>query len=969
MGPRWEISVIVPPTVVATEEFTTESSDGVGPWIPEAPTTADRDIPWSGIHSLAAEFPGDNLATGDVIVEPVSVAAPVAHPPQPVVVRFPSLPTISWMHVVISIWAIGVAVSVVRFATGRRRLHRLCGDSEPADPNWQERTRRVAADMKVFVVPRVNISSSIGSPMLVGVRHPTILLPEWLNSRCEVEKSACLAHELAHAGGRDIAWGIVGYAARSALWFHPLAWWILAYHERSCEEVSDDEAARVVGDRRAYAGCLARLRLHVNHVQQEVNLSIAGGMSMARLSGLSRRLRRLTHQVQSGPLTAMRVLTTTCLALTLIVGLTSLRARAAAPKVEGPAAPGESWTDDLSPIADADWNEDRAAHLLERAGFGGTPADVAKLARMTPMEAVTYLVDYESIPNDGLPEFEHSGIYPNGHKVIRPLQDAIAPALLTGRIFGIKAVDEGGKLPYQPAVDEFYTLLVSEHTEMRRAGPWWAERMLLTARPLEEKMTLFWHDHFATSQEKVIRYQRMLKQIETLRENATGNYRDMLIAIAQDPAMLIWLDNRDNLKGKPNENFAREIMELFCMGEGKGYSETDIREIARAFTGWTMTRDNTVKEEGKFVDDPKVHDDGEKSFLGQKGNFNGTDAIDIILKQPATSRYIAGKIYKWFVREDLSAAMNDALAKKLVELNYEFKPFLKTIFLSKDFYSVPSVGTQIKSPVHLIVSTCRKMGLRQLPGIPDFGETCDTLGQVLFFPPNVAGWTDGPAWINPSTLLARGNFVHTLLFPNPESYGHPDKEIVESYRMIPILLPEQNITPRLWNAKLGKMEPVSMEVYKEHLALLNDGAVGTAMAADKKGMSAAEMTRPSKDAVMGESKMAKMSDGEKYNLGVGVYNGFCEAYNRSKPIPRNVIDVDFVRMVDEAGVKTADEAVDHFIKRFLRVPMYAAEREAIIAFLKNEIGSDTIKPGDANLETALRRVVHLILSSPEYQLG
>ncbi|HSO73308.1 MAG TPA: DUF1800 family protein, partial [Blastocatellia bacterium] len=304
----------------------------------------------------------------------------------------------------------------------------------------------------------------------------------------------------------------------------------------------------------------------------------------------------------------------------------------------GPAA----WADDLTPIGTSDWSYLRAAHLLERAGFGGAPEEIERLARMTPEQAVNHLVDYEAIDVSHLPGFVESGIYPNGYK-FAGLAEVARQAYTTGKAFGITARQEGA-LPLQPGINEFYTLLWSDFGEIRRAAQWWGERMLITPRPFQEKMTMFWHGHFATSQEKVHRHQKMLGQIETLRQRANGNFRDILISIAQDPAMLIWLDNKDNVKGKPNENFAREVMELFTMGEGQGYTEKDIRELARAFTGWTMTKDDTVQDEGKFIDEPGKHDDGVKSFLGATGNFNGFETIDIILKQPATPRFITRKI-------------------------------------------------------------------------------------------------------------------------------------------------------------------------------------------------------------------------------------------------------------------------------------------------------------------------------------
>jgi hypothetical protein len=632
----------------------------------------------------------------------------------------------------------------------------------------------------------------------------------------------------------------------------------------------------------------------------------------------------------------------------------------------------EKWVNNLEPISAADWNYSRAAHLLERAGFGGAPAEIEKLAAMKPAEAVNYLVEYQKVDATSLPPFERSGIYPHGHKLI-PLQQIVPKASATGMAYGIKATQKGA-LPYQPAIDEFYTLLFSEYMEMQRASDWWAERMLLTPRPLEEKLALFWHNHFATSQAKVLNFELMLRQNDTLRKHANGNFHDMLVAIAQDPAMLIWLDNKENVKGKPNENFAREVMELFTMGEGRGYTEHDIREIARALTGWTLRPIETVKDKADFVDDPKLHDDGEKTFLGRTGKFNGYDAINIILEQPAVSKFIAGKLYRYFVRDTVDERVNEELAKQLKDSKFELKPLLKTLFLSKDFYSQPSEGTQIKSPVHFLVSTSRKLGLQQIPGIPDFVETSGPqLGQMLFQPPNVAGWPGGKSWINPATLLTRGNYVYNVLFPDPAHFIPPDKQGPEGYRKIPLKFQQYNIVPHVWNAKTARMEPVSLAEYDRYLAGISTGMMSNDKAMNNDKMMAAKPNQPPEirkmDANLPKSKMTQLATGERYNLAVGVYKGYVEAYNRVKPIPRQTANVNFVAMADEGQAQTAEQAVDYFVRRFLSVPLQPERRAAVVDFLQGELGNGKIDFSSQATERALRRAVHLILSAPEYQLG
>src|SRR5207244_113964 len=215
--------------------------------------------------------------------------------------------------------------------------------------------------------------------------------------------------------------------------------------------------------------------------------------------------------------------------------------------------------------------------------------------------------------------------------------------------------------------------------ETQRLGLWWANRMFSTRRPLEEKLTLFWHGHFATGENKVRDYRMMIRQNEMLRARASGAFRDLLVGILKDPAMLVYLDNGENVKKHPNENFGRELLELFTMGVGN-YSERDVREAARAFTGWT----NDVLA---FKFDKEQHDFGDKAFLGKTGPFDGVDIIDAILKQPVTAEFVAAKLYRYLVREDISISVKAGLGKTFRDGGCQMKPLLKQIFLSKDFYS------------------------------------------------------------------------------------------------------------------------------------------------------------------------------------------------------------------------------------------------------------------------------------------
>src|SRR5262245_19786691 len=385
------------------------------------------------------------------------------------------------------------------------------------------------------------------------------------------------------------------------------------------------------------------------------------------------------------------------------------------------------WADDLSPIAAADWSFDRAAHLLERAGFGGTPEEIARLAALTPQQAVATLVDYHTIANDHLPAFERSDVWdPSLRDFPVSRVAATERAEKTGEAMGVR-IKPTGERRLQPVVDRFFYWLRATVLETRRLAHWWADRMVATNRSLEEKMALFWHGHFATGEENIRDYRKMEQQLALFHRRATGNFGDLLMDVARDPAMLAYLDAAQNVKGAPNENFAREVMELFTMGVGN-YTERDIREGARAFTGW-------IADDLTFKVDAAKHDDGPKTFLGRTGNFDGLDVLTIILEQKVTADFIAGKIYRFFVREDLSPALQAKLGTILRDNNYEVAPLLRTIFLSKDFYSAPSFATRIKGPIELIVSTYRKLGVKRLPGIPDLNTLSREFGQILLNPP------------------------------------------------------------------------------------------------------------------------------------------------------------------------------------------------------------------------------------------
>ena len=590
-----------------------------------------------------------------------------------------------------------------------------------------------------------------------------------------------------------------------------------------------------------------------------------------------------------------------------------LPAATAMAQTAGPAA----WQNDLTPIQASDWNYDYAAHLLERAGFGGTPEEIAALAKMTPAQAVARLVRFEGAATGNLPPFDHSGIHDPGLEPFPPSRPAVTElAKAKGEALGIK-VKPSGNRRLQPVVDEFFYWLRASVLETNRVSYWWANRMLASPRPLQEKMALFWHGHFASNEAKVRDYRKLLDQLELFQKQGTGNFRDLTVAVAQGPAMLAFLDAGVNVKGASNENFAREIMELFTMGVGN-YTEKDIREAARAFTGWNFV-------DTKFVVNKDQHDDGEKTFLGKTGRFDGVEIIDIIMQQPVTADYIAGKIYRYMVRQDLSPELQKKLGAVLRQNHYEIAPLLETIFLSRDFYSPASVGTRIKGPVELAVSTYKKLGLTSIPGVPDFNSVTSALGQQLFSPPTVAGWAGGQSWITPGLLLERANFARDVLFPDIS------------------FLPPDRYTGG------GEVRRVAERI--------------------RQGMDISTATRDeAKTGDIAESNKNADRD-EEFNTRYGSFRGSQLAIERVKPIPRETAQIHLARMVLDAKLKNTTEAVDYLIHRFMRVPPDDAARQKLIAFLNKELGTTDLSVAQSYLEDPLRLVLHLIMSQPEYQLA
>jgi uncharacterized protein (DUF1800 family) len=363
-----------------------------------------------------------------------------------------------------------------------------------------------------------------------------------------------------------------------------------------------------------------------------------------------------------------------------------------------------------------------ARHLLNRTGFGATDAEVAQLASLERGAAVDRLL-----------------------ASARREASAAPPAFLDApfdRFYRVNNLPAEERMAVQRR-------LAQESFELRA---WWLREMADTPSPLTERMTLFWHNHFATSQRKVRSLQLMYRQNALLRSEALGNFATLLHAIAKDPAMLVYLDNAGSRRQAPNENFAREVMELFTLGEGH-YGEQDVKEAARAFTGWSLDR-----QTGEFTYRRMWHDYGTKTVLGKTGRLDGDEVLDILLARPETARFIAAKLWREFVSPVPDAEEVSRWATVFRDAKYEVKPLLRAALTSEAFWSPANRGALVKSPVDLVVGTLRTFGIHPLDLRPAV-FACAALGQNPFAPPNVKGWAGGDAWIDSATLLGRRQFI------------------------------------------------------------------------------------------------------------------------------------------------------------------------------------------------------------------
>jgi uncharacterized protein (DUF1800 family) len=561
-------------------------------------------------------------------------------------------------------------------------------------------------------------------------------------------------------------------------------------------------------------------------------------------------------------------------------------------------------TDLLKPLSARDWNETNARHLLRRAGFGVPAHRAAELAKMGPAEAVDQFINYEKFPQAS------------------PAPDWLEPITAEGelrrQVQRIYEMNLGDREPTEEEKQRFYRerqklvneLNAEERRDIERLKGWWLRRMLTGQRPLEEKMALFWHGHFATSAQKVKSGYANYQLNKLFRERATGNFKMLAYEVGVTPAMMRYLDNGQNRKGRPNENWARELMELFTLGVGN-YTEDDIKEAARAFTGWSADGED-------FAYRPNLHDEGEKVFMGKRGNLNGNDIVDVIFEQPAASRFITTKLWGYFAYENPEPEIIESLAATFRDCGFELKPVLEQMFRSEAFYSEKALNTRIKSPAELTVSMLGTLDIQPEGVVEAYClQAMRLMGQDLFYPPNVKGWPGGKLWINTNTLMARYNLSNFLVQGvATELRGRGIQDLVKQTRRSMAKKPR---------GKKGQVDTATMA---------DDGSD------EMMGMDVMEGA---------EVGMVGDTEGPKgFKLPVAPFKA--EAFfNKAKGTP---------------VAKVADLLADHFYG----MPIREDQREKVVQALAGTLSPQTPLDPDKWDEGRLRGAVHLMLSTAEFQL-
>ncbi len=528
------------------------------------------------------------------------------------------------------------------------------------------------------------------------------------------------------------------------------------------------------------------------------------------------------------------------------------------------------------------WDARHAEHLLNRAGFGARTGEIACAVAEGQAACVERLVTQRA----DIDPFFVERVEDPSRRELRELSD-----------------DERQKVQRETRE--------RDRRQMLDYTAWWMERAESGQDPLQERMVLFWHGLFTSSVDTVRRAHMILAQDQLIREEAVGNYARLLSGMLKDPALLTYLDNQVNRKGNPNENLARELMELFSLGIGN-YTEQDIKEVARALTG------RGTDERGAYAYNAKAHDDGEKSFLGQKGKFDGDDVVRIVLAQDACPRYVARRILTYLEGVEPSKARLDEYAAFLRAQQFELKPFLRKLFLDPEFYREEILGARVQGPVDFMVGMSRRLGLHTPPMVIAAGASL--LGQRLFAPPNVKGWDEGESWITTSSLMQRGNLAGLLL------------GVVQIDDVI------RADDPDMLDQEAADDAPAGMQ--------------GDTM------------------------QMQSMRPKKALDKQAGLKGAGSVAYQALRRVQDSgwAPNLNFSARLERLGARTDREIVERMLDDLLAIEAPADTLQKLRDFLANERAALSLADGHlfearAEAEKVLRRLAHLILSLPEAQLG
>ena len=527
------------------------------------------------------------------------------------------------------------------------------------------------------------------------------------------------------------------------------------------------------------------------------------------------------------------------------------------------------------------WDARRAEHLLNRAGFGARTGEIEAAVAEGQCACVERLVG------------KRADVDP----------------------FFVERIEEPSRREMRELGDEERQRVQREVRERDRRQmldytAWWMERAASGDDPLEERMVLFWHGVFTSSVDSVRRAHMILAQDQLIRTEALGSYERLLAGMLKDPALLTYLDNQANRKGNPNENLARELLELFSLGIGN-YTEKDIKEIARALTG------RGVDDRGGYRYDAKAHDDGEKSFLGQQGKFDGDDVVRIVLAQEACPRYVARRILGYLEGVEPAPERLAQYAAFLREQRFELKPFLRKLFLDPAFYREEVLGARVLGPVDFMVGMSRRLGLRTPPLVMAAGASL--LGQRLFAPPNVKGWDEGEAWITTSSLMQRGNLAGLLL-------------------------------------GVVKVDDV---IRADDPDMLDEEAQATS-------------NPPAADSMQKQPMRAR----KPLDKQAGLKGAGSVAYQALRRVQDSgwAPNLNFSARLERSGARSDAEIVERMLDDLLAIEAPPDTRRKLRDFLANERATLSLPDGrlfDSGIqaERVLRRLAHLILSLPEAQLG